>query len=256
LNTYEEKKAARIARYRELAANARGESQRRYTTARKMADCIPFGQPILIGHHSEQRDRNFRKRIHQNYDKAFKASEKADYYERRAEYAESNRAISSDDPEVIRKIKEKIDSLVQSQETMKLANKAVKKNDSEALKLLGFTDQQIENLMTPNRLGLVGFPSYSLTNNLSNINRLKKRLQYLERKQAVPTQEKEFNGVRIVENVEENRVQIIFPGKPAQQVRDYLKSHGFRWSPSNGCWQRQRSYDATYYAEKAVKIEA
>ncbi|MBP2657188.1 MAG: hypothetical protein H6Q69_220 [Firmicutes bacterium] len=27
--------------------------------AKKMAEYIPFGQPILIGHHSEQRDRNF-----------------------------------------------------------------------------------------------------------------------------------------------------------------------------------------------------
>ena len=35
-------------------------------------------------------------------------------------------------------------------------------------------------------------------------------------------------------------VRITFPGKPDERVRSLLKSHGFRWSPSAGCWWRNR----------------
>ena len=34
--------------------------------------------------------------------------------------------------------------------------------------------------------------------------------------------------------------------------RKELKSCGFRWAPSVGCWQRHRSNQATYFAEKIV----
>lgn len=68
-----------------------------------MADCIPFGQPILVGHHSEGRDRNFRKRIHNTFGKSFQAQDKAKHYEQKAAAIENNRAIFSDDPQAIQK---------------------------------------------------------------------------------------------------------------------------------------------------------
>ena len=48
-----------------------------------MASAIPFGQPILVGHHSEGRDRRYRDRIHNTFGKAFATMDKADYYEER-----------------------------------------------------------------------------------------------------------------------------------------------------------------------------
>ena len=55
------------------------------------------------------------------------------------------------------------------------------------------------------------------------------------------TKEFEINGVRVVDNVEDNRLQLFFDGKPAEAIRSDLKSKGFRWSPHNGCWQTHRS---------------
>lgn len=52
-----------------------------------MASIIPFGQPILVGHHSEQRDRNYRDRIHNTFGKAFAEQDKAAYYHSKAENA-------------------------------------------------------------------------------------------------------------------------------------------------------------------------
>jgi hypothetical protein len=33
--------------------------------------------------------------------------------------------------------------------------------------------------------------------------------------------------------------QIKFPAKPDERVRACLKAHGFRWSPSMGCWWKR-----------------
>jgi len=57
------------------------------------------------------------------------------------------------------------------------------------------------------------------------------------------------DGIRLVDNVEENRLQIFFPGIPAESVRRELKQNGFRWSPAAGAWQRHRSNRATYLAK-------
>jgi hypothetical protein len=46
---------------------------------------------------------------------------------------------------------------------------------------------------------------------------------------------------------------MIFPGKPAAEERDKLKSYGFRWSPTEGAWQRHLSNAAKYAAETIAK---
>ena len=35
------------------------------------------------------------------------------------------------------------------------------------------------------------------------------------------------------------RVQFFFDDKPDDETRVLLKSHGFRWAPSQNAWQRQ-----------------
>jgi hypothetical protein len=56
--------------------------------ARTMGDAIPFGQPILVGHHSERRDRNYRNRIESTYRRGFAELEKG---ESAGEQAEASR---------------------------------------------------------------------------------------------------------------------------------------------------------------------
>ena len=253
MNQYQLKRELKIERLQEMAAKTAAKATSTYNQARKMSDCIPFGQPILIGHHSEGRDRNFRGRITSKFEKSFELSKKADYYEQRAESAASNTAISSDDPDAPDLLADKIAKLEAKQEKMKLFNKLLKKGDTAAMLKAGFSQAIIDEMTKKNCFGDVGFTSFQLTNNNANIRRLKERLKDMQAKAAIaPAEDKVINGVTIVDNADDNRLQLFFPGKPSEEIRKELKSSGFRWSPNAGAWQRQRSNAATYLANKII----
>ena len=63
MNFYEEKKQRRLERAQELAEKNESKAKQVFNHAHNMADAIPFGQPILVGHYSEKRDRNYRDKI-------------------------------------------------------------------------------------------------------------------------------------------------------------------------------------------------
>jgi hypothetical protein len=65
--------------------------------------------------------------------------------------------------------------------------------------------------------------------------------------------EKEINGVRIVDNFQDDRVQIFFKGKPEQDMINKLKKNAWRWSPFNKCWQRKLTKQAQYDAQNLLK---
>ena len=64
--------------------------------------------------------------------------------------------------------------------------------------------------------------------------------------------EREYKGVRIVDNVEAGKCRLFFKGIPAPKIRTYLKKHEFQWSAADRCWQADRNGQANYYAEKAI----
>lgn len=117
----EERQQARTDRYRELADNARKQSEQCFRQSESMASVIPMGQPV----HGKA-DRNYREKIWNKMGQSVKASEKADYYERKAEAAENNNAIYLDDDNAVEKLERKLAELVKAQEDMKAANKVVK----------------------------------------------------------------------------------------------------------------------------------
>ena len=101
MNSWEEKQEARADRYRELAEKAKKQSRDAHEHSNRLANMIPLGQPILVGHHSEKRHRRDLDRIHNNMRKSIELSEKAEYYADKAKGVENNNSISSDDPEAI-----------------------------------------------------------------------------------------------------------------------------------------------------------
>ena len=247
-SAFELRRQRRIERLEQAADRAERESQARYKAADDRLSVIPFGQPI----HGAA-DRRYREKAFHQMEKAHELHVDAQEYARRAEAAARNRAIFSDDPDAAEKLESKISRLQKRQEMMKAANKLIRKGDRAGLLEMGFGETTIEKLFLPDFAGRIGFPDYEITNNGANIRRLAQRLAHIEAHKDDETTESTHGEIRIVDNVEENRLQIFFPGKPADQVRQDLHHSGFKWSRYNGCWQRQRGNNATYDANRIVK---
>ena len=83
-----QRKAEKLNGY---ASNAEKRSNEAYKKAdmSESATGIPFGQPILVGHHSERRHRKTIERAWNAMDKSIEESKKAEEYQRRAEYWEA-----------------------------------------------------------------------------------------------------------------------------------------------------------------------
>lgn len=94
------------------------------------------------------------------------------------------------------------------------------------------------------------FERWELSNNLANIKRMEARVTEIQRTKAQETREILVGEVRIVDNTQAMRFQIFFPDKPSPQAREELKRHGYRWTPSQTCWQAYRTHNARQYIEK------
>jgi Rad3-related DNA helicase len=252
MNDYEQKRADRAERLRARAERKAGEAQALEKRATTMASAIPFGQPILIGHHSEKRDRNYRGRIRSTFQRAHEARQEAAELARRADSAEANRAISSDDPDAIEKLRARVAELEGARDQMKAVNRLIRRKDARAaLAAAGYSEKTIEEVLTPDPMGRIGFPSYVFQNSGNNIRRLRARIADLERRETRAAPEPETHGDVTIEEAE-NRVRITFPGKPSEAIRRELKSYGFRWTPSLGVWQRHASVNAWWAARSIV----
>jgi Domain of unknown function (DUF3560) len=144
-----------------------------------------------------------------HFAKAKEHHDKAEYFRRRAQAVESNHVIFSDDPDATEKLVDKIERLKKRQGLMKRANQLVRKDDREGLADLGFSGEVIDRLFVADFAGRTGFPGFALTNNSGNIRRLEKRLAQIQKANSDQTTETQFpDGVRLIDNVEANRLQI------------------------------------------------
>lgn len=162
--------------------------------------------------------------------------------------------ISSDDPQAVEKLEAKLATLEKHQEMMKAANAAIRMKDpakgDAKLAELGYTPEDIAKLRAPDFCGRIGYPAYELQNNNANIRRIRGRIAELKKRTESTPEGWEFDGGRVVVNTAENRLQIIFDGKPDADVRTELKGEGFRWAPSQGAWQRQLTDNAMRAARR------
>jgi hypothetical protein len=260
MNHYELRQAERKARQADRAERLAAEARATYNRARDMASVIPFGQPILVGHYSERRDRNYRARIHSTFGKAFALDKAAN--EAAAKANTVSTAISSDDPDAPDKLAERIAALEERQAVMTATNKAHKAflKAPEAPKTLGLIAALPESAQALLRSYKPAyswephpFPPYQLTNNNANIRRLKDRLAMMERDRAVAVpKETQGDGYKIVEDPDDNRLLIVFDQIPSPERRAKLKSAGFKWSPTRKAWVRQLNNRARWCAEQAL----
>jgi hypothetical protein len=252
---YEERREARIERMKERAANRREEAEATRGRAMRTLNIIPAGQPILIGHHSEKRHRRDLERIANQFRRAAEADKEAANLAHRIDAAESNLAISSDDPTALDKLRAKLAGIENNRSKAVAINKAIRKHKGDesaqvaAVMALGATEAQARDLLQPDFCGRVGFPDYKLTNWSAEVRRIKARIASLEaRATSEPKPDEKLGDITITE--QDNRVMLLFPGKPSDAIRARLKSNGFRWSPTSGAWQRMPSEWAWHVARE------
>ncbi len=180
--------------------------------------------------------------------------------------------ISSDDPDAIEKLKARVTELETSQENMKAANRLIRKYQKRGVNLGStgpdtdaylaemadiadhFDEIVARRLIDPGQRLQPGFPSYSLQNNNAKIKRLRDRIKQLEQAVEQETKTHVFAGLcEVVENVEANRLQFLFEGKPDAATRQVLKDHAFRWAPSQDAWQRQLTNAARHSANLVIR---
>lgn len=165
--------------------------------------------------------------------------------------------IKSDDERAVERLEEKLEDMKALQEQMKAANRALRLKDTEAgndaLREMGYSEESIKELRQPDYCGRIGYPDYALSNNNANIHRVEERIKGLKAVKERGSSEQEYKTFKVVENTEAMRYQIIFDVKPEPEIRDLLKSHGFKWAPSQGAWQRQITANGRYALKEVVE---
>lgn len=273
MNSYETKQAARKKRLLDAANRQDAKASAAFDAAdlREERSGIPLGQPILVGHHSEGRHRRAIERSHAAMERGVEASKRADELRTRAAGVGTG-GISSDDLDALEKLRDKLACQKQSQSNMKGANRVVRKWHKKGVTHETEGDQfatyaaELEavaphynaalarEMLKPKYGRVVAFESFELTNLNARIKATEKRIAQLERAAEVETTEREiFDGCKLVENTEENRLQFFFDGKPAPEVRAILKSHAFKWAPSQGAWQRQLTNAARFAGQQVER---
>lgn len=186
----------------------------------------------------------------------------------------TNASIKSNDNAATAKLQDKYDKLKAELENGKAMNAYFRKNKT----LVGFPGISEQSAKAFDRANASGdyfsrqpFMSYRLQNGNAELHRIQARIDTLNKAKAQAEAAKanpqaaaeataakypKVDGVEVQENAEEMRVQLRFPGKPDEQTRSLLKSHGFRWSPTQGAWQRQLNGNGTYAARQVMNTLA
>jgi len=148
-------------------------------------------------------------------------------------------------------IEQRLSEQKKTHEMMKQANTILRKKNlsaseiQEKLSKIGFSEKAISSILKPNYMEYKGIMPFELSNSNAKIKRLQEKLNNLKSKNNLqgenPTVLFENNEVKIINNHEQERVQILFGGKPDSETIAKLKKNGYRWSPKNKAWQRKNT---------------
>jgi hypothetical protein len=159
---------------------ARAETE--LAQAEEMASLIPLGHPILMGHHSEGRDRRYRGRVDSLFTRAGADRAKAAKFERRADGIEAELAgsIYSDDPDAVEALEARIAGLVAERVRITAYNASCRRGTPD----LSLLDEGLRRgLADVQRVGMGradgSLPGYVLSNLSGNISRNRRRLEEL-----------------------------------------------------------------------------
>jgi hypothetical protein len=185
--TYRERREHKAERLRDWADKREAKSTAAFERVDGIANMIPFGQPILVGHHSEGRARRDQDRISSGMRSGIDHADKAADFHRRADGIEAAaaHAIYSDDLDAVQRLRERIAGLEAERDRVKRYNASCRRGVRDLEILDDRQRAQLESVakVAPYQLGKNGAaPAYWSANLSGNIGRQRKRLAELERR--------------------------------------------------------------------------
>jgi len=249
--TRRERLESKVEKRQEWAGKAHARSDARFNAADAISSRIPFGQPILVGHHSERRARRDADKIWTNMGKGMEEHKLAEHHESKGQGLASQleRTIFDDDPDAIERLEARIADREKSATYNNALNaawrKGFKKGGAEgaiaALMATGASQALAETLAKTalqfswlTRKGPCDATGEraAIRTDKERIIRIKAKQARAELAQATPT------GV-LIENLASGNmtpeyVRVTFPEKPSREILTSLRQAGFRWT--NGSW--------------------
>jgi hypothetical protein len=246
--TRRERLERKAERRREWAAKAETRSNAAFDSARRVADGIPLGQPILVGHHSEKHHRRDISRIDSGMRRGCEEADKAKDHVSKAGGIEHQleRSIFSDDVDALEQLHARIEELEQARAWHTAVNRAFRKAPGvdAAAKL---TELVVSKVLTQEQaMGIAKsmsyswdkanpFPAYVNANLGNRIRADRERIKAIQARAQRTAEAEAAGGVSITKHGTAGEwAAITFAEKPARAIIDALKAAGFHWS--GGSW--------------------
>ena len=236
--TKREKLERKLEKREEWAEKAREKCSEEFETARKITENIPFGQPILVGHHSEKKHRRDIERSASHMDKGCAEYRKAEYHEEKARGLSRmlENTIFSDDEDANERLTEKLGDRRALQEGYKRINKIIRSKQltsAEKVKeilLVGIVGEENATEMVGRGYGI---PAYAMQNNNGEIRRLEQRIKEITRRKARQAEAEQAGGVAVT--ISGDYATVTFAEKPEYSIIRAMKDTGFYFS--RGSWR-------------------
>jgi hypothetical protein len=182
--TYRERRERRAERRRDWAEGRLAKAEAASRASQDTTAGIPFGQPILVGHHSEGKHRRAVERSQRQASKSIQHRDMAERHSQAAKTikAQLDRSIYDDDRDAIDQLRGRIKAAEEGRERIKRYNASCRKGQRD---LTVLSEDQKKELLSILQVGFGGddgqFPGYVLSNLGGRISRDRKRLARLEK---------------------------------------------------------------------------
>lgn len=239
--TYRERKEARLERRLDWAASRDAKAKAKFDGVRRIADAIPFGQPILVGHHSEKHARADQARIHNGMAAAVESQDMAAHHRSVAGNIEHqlDRSIYDDDLDAISQLEARIAAHEARRARMVLVNRLYKRGDLAGLAALGLDLDTLKAKLAEAGAywGKAPHLPYEMSNLSGRIGTDRKRIENIKARQDRAARAEAADGGVLIEG--ETWVRVTFAEKPERSIIDALKAAGFSWGA--GHWIGERA---------------
>lgn len=241
--TRRERLEAKVEKRHEWAEKAEDRGEALLEQGHKMFDVIPFGQPVLVGHHSEGTDRNYRSRASNKLHKGVEELKLAEHHESKAHGLEIQleKTIFSDDENAIAALETRIAEREAKAAEMVATNKAWRKSKGSPIvfaQLTGFSLETCERIAASIAQAYSWekqpFASWQLTNLRATIRTDKQRIDEIKARAAKTAKAEAAGGVLVQVHAPDQfsgvvHVSVTFAEKPDRSIINALKAAGFRW---------------------------